>query len=141
MRTNILALPKRRRAVKLRPTHPNPTFGRSSRAPTIICAFIKLSLRIRTYRKISDTQKGIAYFLVRTKGFEPTRCYPQEPETCASANFATSAFLRNQTSIGSISLFCKFLSLQSIYQAFPPLNTLPKTFPSSITSAALSSIP
>ena len=40
----------------------------------------------KNYPKSSDSSR-----LVRTKGFEPTRNYPQEPETCASASFATSA--------------------------------------------------
>ena len=38
---------------------------------------------------------SVLLFLVRTKGFEPTRCYPQESETCASASFATSACIYN----------------------------------------------
>ena len=56
------------------------------------------------YNKKRWGKKLIFFLLVRTKGFEPTRCYPQEPETCASASFATSAFIRNDYYC-SISLF------------------------------------
>ena len=54
-------------------------------------------IRIHTNEKMHPTR--CIFSLVRTKGFEPTRCYPQEPETCASANFATSAFYRNETAL------------------------------------------
>ncbi len=97
------------------------------------------SLRVFVSYQKENTCIGVL-FLVRTKGFEPTRCYPQEPETCASASFATSAYANGNYTL-AISVFFNFPSSRSIRHAFPPLERLPITSPSSITSAESSSNP
>ena len=119
--------------------HPNGVCRRVSPKASFFPRVNNVSLYVRATKK--RTHKGCVR-VVRTKGLEPIRSYPQEPETCASANFAMSAYFpKISPYIGLISVFCNVLSLRSIRQALPPLTTLPATFPSSKTSAALFSIP
>src|SRR5215471_19831292 len=42
-------------------------------------------------RNLQESLQDIARRLVRKEGLEPSRCYPQVPETCASTSSATFA--------------------------------------------------
>ena len=56
---------------------------------------MRILYSLRMTHHIKRLAKASLFYVVRVMGVEPTRISPQDPKSCASANFATSAYLNS----------------------------------------------
>ena len=102
-------------------------------APAILSTL--KSLRVFAIKKTRTAKKTVRVFWCGRRDLNP-HGLPQEPETCASANFATSAYWDSQMTV-----FFSSPEEASKRKIFPPADILLTGSPLCISRAALFSSP